>query len=73
MRRVACSRRHLAGLLRRSPILDSVATVPNGPGLEPVDEFGVMLEMVDAGPPSEEVGRRGDDDGPDYPRGSRRI
>lgn len=54
MERVGRSRRTLAGLLRRRPILDSAVTVPGGPGPHPVDEeFQAILEMGTASLPED--------------------
>jgi len=68
VQRVCRSRRYLAGLLRRSPLLDSAATLPAGP--RPVDaEFRTFLEMADA--PVSDDDEAGRPTG--YPRGSSRV
>jgi hypothetical protein len=50
MNRVAGSRRHLAGLLRRRPILDPVVAGPSGAAGRSEDEVGTILERVDMDP-----------------------
>lgn len=66
MQRVCQSRRYLAGLLRRQPLLDSAVTTSGGPGPHPVDaEFRAILDLADD---------PGDDERPaGYPRGSSRV
>jgi hypothetical protein len=60
MNRVAGSRRHLAGLLRRRPILDPVVAGPYGAAGLGDEELRTLLENLDMDPADPVT----EDDGP---------
>jgi hypothetical protein len=60
MNRVAGSRRHLAGLLRRRPILDPVVAGPSGAAGRSEDQVRTILENLDTDPAEPAT----EDDGP---------
>jgi hypothetical protein len=75
MRRVASSRRHLADLLRRRPLLDATVPPSGDPTqLRRIDQVREMLNLPDpGGAPESGPNRRSSPDPTRYPRGSSRI
>lgn len=51
---MARSRKRLAGVLRRPPLLDSMVTIPNGPAEQQLDDLRTMLERAEAEPASDD-------------------
>jgi hypothetical protein len=73
--RVAGSRRHLADLLRRRPLLDTTVSPSEDPTqLRRMDQVREMMDLPDpGGTPEGGPHRRPSPDPTRYPRGSSRI